>query len=61
MNNYCTKYSKFTNIKIKHEIDEQINFYYRCINCGFKRFETIKEKQLSNLLKVYTIYKTMLK
>lgn len=39
-------------IKIKHEIDGKINFYSRCIYCGFKKLETIEEEELINLLKV---------
>ena len=55
MNFYCIKCSKFTknnNIKIKREIDGKNNYYSRCIDCGFKKFETIKENELSDLLKV---------
>ena len=49
MNFYCIKSSKFTengNMKIKLEIGEKISLYTRCINCGFKKFETIEEKEL---------------
>ena len=28
------------------------NFYSRCIEYGFKKFETIDKKEISNLLKV---------
>lgn len=47
-------------IKIKHEIDGKINFYSRCIDCVLKKIETVNENKLNDLLKVYTIYKTML-
>ena len=45
----CLKFTKYNNIKI----DDRINFYSSCIDCNFK-------KELSDLLKVQTIYKTML-
>ena len=48
-------YLKFTNnnnIKIKHEIDGKINIYSYCVNCDFKKFETINEDELSDLLKI---------
>ena len=47
MNFYCIKSSKFTendNMKIKLEIGEKISLYTRY--CGFKKFETIEEKEL---------------
>ena len=54
MNLYCIKCSMFTqnNIKIKPEINVKINFYSRCHDCGFKKFETIVKEVLSGLLKV---------
>ena len=48
-------YLKFTNnnnIKIKHKIDGKINIYSYCVNCDFKKFETINEDELSDLLKI---------
>ena len=39
-------------MKIKHEMDRKNHFYFGCFDSGFKRFETIKEKELSDLLKV---------
>ena len=44
MNLYCIKCLMFTtnnNIGIKHEIDRKINLYFRCNDCGFKRFAAI--------------------
>ena len=44
MNLYCINCLMFTknkNIKIKRKIDRKINFYSCCIDCGFKKFETI--------------------
>ena len=55
MNLYCMKCSKFTKnkyTKIKFKVDRKINLYYCCIDCGFKKFETIDKKELSDLLKV---------
>lgn len=48
----CSIFKKYRNIEIKHEIDGKINFYSRCIYCGFKKLETIEEEELINLLKV---------
>ena len=45
----CLKFTKYNNIKI----DDKINFYSSCIDCNFG-------KELCDLLKVQTIYKTML-
>ena len=48
------KCSKFTNnniIKIKHEIDGTINNYSHCIECAFKKFESIDKEELRDLLK----------
>ena len=50
---YCIKYSKFTknnNIKTNYKLDQKNNLYSCCIDCGFKKFETIDKKQLSSLL-----------
>ena len=45
MNIYCIKCLKFTkNIEIKRKEDGKINPYSCCIDCGFKKFETINEK-----------------
>ena len=44
-------FTKIT-IKIKSEIDGKNNFYSRCIDCAFKKFETIDKEELSDLLKV---------
>ena len=55
MNFHCIKCSKFTKnnyIKVKCKIDGNINLYSRCIDCGFKKFETIDKEELSDLLKV---------
>ena len=41
--------------KTKHELDEKTNFHSHCIDCGLKEFETINEKDVSDLLKVKTI------
>ena len=54
MNLYCIKCLQFTknnDIKMKGKIGGKINLYYYCIDCGFKNFETIDEKEISNLLK----------
>ena len=40
--------------KKKKEIDEKVNLYSNCIDCGFKKFETINKEELSDLLKVET-------
>ena len=55
MNLYCIKcliFKKNNNITTKRDIDEKINLYSRCIDCGFKKFETIDEEKLSCLLKI---------
>ena len=44
-------FTKNKNITIKTKIDRKINVYFRCIDCGFKKFETIDEEELSYLLK----------
>ena len=54
------KIHKNSSIEVKREIDGKINLYSRCIDCIFKKIETVNENKLNDLLKVYTIYKTML-
>ena len=44
-------FTKNKNITIKTKIDGKINVYFRCIDCGFKKFETIDEENLIYLLK----------
>ena len=44
-------FTKNKNIKIKSEIDRKFNLYPHCANCGFKKFETIDEGELSDLIK----------
>ena len=39
------------NIKLKHEIDGKINLYSRYIGRGFKKFATVDEEEISDLLK----------
>ena len=41
---------KSRNIRIKYKIDGKTNLYSFCINCGFKKFESIDEEELSYLL-----------
>ena len=43
---------KNNSIKIKQKIDGKTNLYFCCFDCGFKKFETIDEEELSDLLKV---------
>ena len=43
---------KKRSIRIKRKIDGNTNFYSRCIDCDFKRFETINEEELNYLLKI---------
>ena len=54
MDLFRIKCSKFTNnsnyIKIKLEIDRKINLYSYFIDYGFKKFETIYDEKLSDLL-----------
>ena len=54
MDLFRSKCSKFTNnsnyIKIKLEIDRKINLYSYFIDYGFKKFETIYDEKLSDLL-----------
>lgn len=44
---------------MKRKINGKIHFYSCCIDCGFKTFETIDIEELNDLLKVWTVYKTM--
>ena len=47
MNLYCIKYLKFTknnDFKINHKIVAKISLYSPCIDCGFKKIETINKK-----------------
>ena len=34
---------KKRNVKLKRKIDGKINLYSRCIDCGFKTFDTTDE------------------
>ena len=53
-------FTKINNIKIKRKIDGKNNLYSCCIGCGFKKFATIDEKVISDLLKeVQSNNKTM--
>ena len=55
MNLYCIQCSKLTsnnNIEIKCDIDGKSNPSYYYSNFGFKKFETIDEEELTNLLKI---------
>ena len=45
LNVYKNKYNKR-----KCETDGKITLYSRCTDCGFKKFETIDEEELSYLL-----------
>ena len=45
-------FTKNTNIRIKRKIDGKIHCYPWCIDCGFKKFETINGEELNGLLKV---------
>ena len=47
----CLIFTKYSNIKVKHKIDEKTNNYSRCIGCGFKNFGTIDKVELSGLSK----------
>ena len=42
----CLKFSYNNNIKI----DREINRYSYCIDCSFKKFETIDKEKISDLL-----------
>ena len=47
----CSKFRNNSNyIKIKLEIDRKINLYSYFIDYGFKKFETIYDEKLSDLL-----------
>ena len=51
------KYLMFTKnngIKIKCEIDGNINLSSRCNDCGFEKFKTIDKEEVKDLLKVLT-------
>ena len=37
---------------MKRKINGKIHFYSCCIDCGFKKFETIDKEELNDLLKV---------
>ena len=39
------------NIKLKREIDGKINLYSRCNDWSFKKFATIDEDEIGDLLK----------
>ena len=43
-------FKKSRNIRIKYKIDGKTNLYSFCINCGFKKFESLDEEELSYLL-----------
>ena len=43
-------FKKSRNIRIKDKIDGKTNLYSFCINCGFKKIESIDEEELSYLL-----------
>ena len=55
-----SKLTKNSNVKIKQKSDGKIYLSSRCIDCGFKMFETIDKEGLNGLLKIWTIYKAML-
>ena len=55
----CSNSTENNNIEIKHKTVGKINFYPSCVKCDFKKFETIDKEKLSDLLKVWTMYKTM--
>ena len=46
----CLMFTKYNNIKLKHETDGKINVYARCNDCSFKKFATIDEEEISDLL-----------
>ena len=47
----CLMFTKINDIKRKCKLDGKINLYSCCINCGFKKIETIDEEELSYLTK----------
>ena len=51
------KIHKNSSIEVKRG---KINLYSRCIDCVFKKIETVNENKLNDLLKIHKIYKTML-
>ena len=54
MNFYCIKclvFRRNRDIKIKCKTDGKNNLYCCSMDCGFKKFETIDEEDLSYLLK----------
>ena len=48
------KFYKNNYFKIKQETDGNVNLSSHCIECGFKKFETIDKEELRDLLKVET-------
>ena len=53
----CLKFTKSNDIKIKREMDVNINLYSHCIDCGFENFEAIRKEDLSGLLKILNYMK----
>ena len=53
----CLKFTKSNDIKIKREMDVNINFYSHCIDCGFENCEAIHKEELSGLLKILNYMK----
>ena len=47
----CLVFRRNRDIKIKCKIDGKNNLYCCSMDCGFKKFETIDEEDLSYLLK----------
>ena len=47
----CLMFTKNYSIKLKREIDGKSNLHSCCNDCGFKRFQTIVEEDLGDLLK----------
>ena len=53
MNHYCNKcliFTKSNNIQLKRKRDGKFNHYYRYSGSCFKRFATIDEEEIRNLL-----------
>ena len=46
----CLTFTKNKSIKIKRKIDDNINLYSHCIDCGFKKIEIFNEEELSYFL-----------
>ena len=44
-------FAKNSNIKLKRKIDGNINFYSQCNVFSFKKFATIDEEEICNILK----------